>query len=236
MRNLSGVAIPESGSSISGDHNRPNPGILVLAMLAGLAPLGGCSARTMTVTREPVINTAFDRNGVPLSVDIVTVHPDDLKGDNVEYNRDLAPGGGITADVWFANKPTRDSVKDPNDTKHFRIDRSQIFSFTDMKKEDVYGVYCGGQIVGNKYRGAHEKDIVVRNIDVGDVFDEKGVIYVFGRFTDATGRVLPTKPAEFWRVGDYVRNLEVRIAENDMRRVTDRTFRKSEDTKAPVTE
>lgn len=191
--------------------------------------LSGCG-RTLTIYRDEVINTEFDRNGVPMDVDVVTLFPSDFKGELEEINRDLMPGSGITADMWFKNKPTRDSAKDPEDRAHYRIPRDRIYSFAE-KKEATFGMWEGGQIQGNKYRKAGEKEIVIRNIPVGGYSDDRSVIFVFCRFTDARGAVLATKPAEFRKLSRYSEDLAVRIRAKSVERLTQPKFDKDYDDK-----
>ena len=177
-----------------------------------LAAMAACGcARTLRVTCDAVINTGFQPNGSPLNVDVVSVFPHDLRGKHAEVNEFLKPGSGITADVWFARKPTRESRRNDEDTSHFQIDRAQILSFTDKKKEDVYGRYLGGQILGRKYWSPGKNNILVSDVPAKDIFDDHSVIYVFCRFTDEKGNVLPTQPATFAPVGSFESQLAVHV-------------------------
>lgn len=206
---------------------------IVFGAVICASPLAVGCGRELTIYRDDVINTEFDRNGVPMDVDIVMVYPSDFKGDLMEINRDLLADSSITSDMWFKNKPTRDSAKDPEDHAHYRIPSDRIFSFAE-KKEEAYGKYLGGQLQGAKYSKKGEKEIIVRNIPVADIWNERSILYVFGRFTDAKGAVLPTKPAKFWKIGRYKEELAIRIRGKSIDVMTDATFNKDADNKGQV--
>ncbi|MBN2559720.1 MAG: hypothetical protein JXQ75_02155 [Phycisphaerae bacterium] len=201
------------------------PWTVALSVLV-LASACGCSDRVMTITRDDHINTVFDPSGSPLSVDIVSVLPNDLKGDKLELNRLLLPEGGITSDVWFDHKPTKESMQDPpSHPDRFCIHRDQILSFTDEPKQDVYGRVVGGQIQGKAYAKKHgEEKIVVPRVLARDIFDEHAVIYVFCKFTNASGEVQRTNPAMFHSVGDYRREIAVHIGQTSIERTSKRVY------------
>jgi len=194
----------------------------------------GCTAREITIERDPVINTRSSAEGVPLSVDIVSVYPSDLEGPNRDLNKELDPTAGqiITSDVWFKRKPTRESMNvAEGDPTRFRIPREQIFSYTDLDPGEAYGNYRGGQIRGSKFP---PPKIVVSGIPVAGwggrrVHDSRSVIYVFGRFTDENGNVMKTEPAMFWSVGDFERKLAVRIKDDRIEAVTPRKYNAERD-------
>lgn len=174
----------------------------------------GCG-RELTIYRDDVINTDFDRNGAPIEVDIVTVFPSDFRKVNdvdlEEINNDLLPGKGVNAKMWFERKPTRESYRnmDPN---HYYIPSKRIFSFA-ANRETTFGNYKGGRIQGAKFResGRTAKEIVVQGIPVDDIWNDRSVVFVFCKFTNANGEILPTAPAEFRKLGRYKEALAVHI-------------------------
>lgn len=184
------------------------------AILMCVASLDIGCGRELTIYRDNVINTDFDRNGAPIEVDIVTVFPSDFRRVNdtdlEEINNDLLPGKKINSKMWFERKPTRESYKnmDPN---HYYIPSKRIFSFA-ANREDTFGTYKGGRIQGAKFRESNKKgDIVVTGIPVDDIWNERSVLFVFCKFTNANGEVLPTAPAEFRKLGRYKEELAVTI-------------------------
>ncbi|HWL93908.1 MAG TPA: hypothetical protein VNT79_10270 [Phycisphaerae bacterium] len=191
------------------------------------APFAGCS-RKLTIYRDEVINTNFDRNGVPMDVDIVSVYPSDFKDELEDINRDLLPGQRITSDMWFLNRPTRESAKNPDDRSHYRIPRERILSFCE-RAEDTAGERQGGRIRGSKYSKSGEHEIVLSNIPVGSPNHERSVIFVFCRFTDANGTVLQTRPAEFRKPARFGNELGVRIRADSVERLTKADYDKDLD-------
>ncbi len=195
-------------------------GLCVAILFAGSI---GCNSRIMTIHRGEVINTYVEPQGSPLSIDIVTVAPADFKGDEKENaNHDLLPDGGITADVWFKRKPTRLSMADEKGVEHFILDRKQIISFTDNKKQDVYGVRQDGRIRGRRFEKADR--IIVEDIPAMDIRNRKSAIYVFGKFMDAEGNVIPTKPVIFSPVDAYHQRIEIEIDKEGIYRISKPTY------------
>lgn len=198
-----------------------NRWIIVAAM--GFLALGvaGCENRTIAVDREKFINTRADPKGYPVSIDIVSVYPSDLKD---AANKDLMPTGpGITADLWFARKPTRESMSRKDDVQNFRLGEEQIHSYTDEDNKTIYGRRKGGKIIGTD---ASSGNIVIsrsQGLPVRDIFSSEAAIYVFAKFTDKNGKVLPSRPAVFWRVGDFKEELAVRIKGESIERTTKRS-------------
>ncbi len=196
------------------------PGLVIL--LAALACAGCSDKRTVRIDRDRVINTGFDPGGYPIQVDVVSVFPSDLKQ---EVNRDLRPDrpdGPITADVWFRNKPTKDSMKDKDDNKHYRLSAEQIHSYTDEDEGTFWGIKKGGKLTGSDSLGGSIVIGAESGVPVKDVFSDRAVVYVFARFTDAQGNVLKTRPAVFWKVGDFDKTLTVQIKAQTIERTTRR--------------
>lgn len=220
---------------------RSGTAYLTAALVSACLALGlsGCSERILRIDCEKVINTGFQSIGAPLSVDVVSVFPCDLSGDEEEVNELLRFDAGagtepITADVWFKRKPTRESMgkEEPNDWDRslFRIDSGQIISFTDLDKDEVYAKpkNVHGQTLGKKYWPKGQRYYEVK-VPIDDIWDDRSVIYVFGRFTDKDGNVLRTKPAVFWKVGDWKRGLEVLVGPDFIKRNIEPTLNKDRD-------
>ncbi len=203
-------------------------GTLVAVLL--LVGVCGCPARTMMVEVDQYINASpANPKGQPLAVDIVSVFPQDLEGkDSKAANEELKPETPITADVWFAKRPTREAMKQKDNTERFRIKKQQIYSFTKEPAGSLYGVRAGGLLVGGAFKPG-QKDQIVKGIPIDSIFDSKAVIYVFCKFQDAKGNILPTKPVVFWTVGDFRDQLKVHIHKQSIERVTKRTFGKDMD-------
>lgn len=183
-------------------------------ILAALVTGPGCG-RQLTIYRDDVINTDFDRNGAPIEVDIVSVFPSDFRRTNdvdlEEINNDLLPGKQINSKMWFERKPTRESYKNMDPNRYY-IPSKRIFSFA-ANKEGIFGTYKGGRIQGAKFRESNRaaREIVVTGIPVDDIWNEKSVLFVFCKFTNASGEILPTAPAEFRKLGRYKEDLGVHI-------------------------
>jgi hypothetical protein len=192
-------------------------GILLAAGFYAWTGAGGC-ARVLTITQSDHVNTAIhinrpapDRTGEPLEIDIVSVRAKDLKH---EANGRLAPGSGITSEEWFRNRPIPGDKADmQNRGTRFWLPKSQILLMT-------YDKEYYGQRIGDPLRGAaidKAKDIRKTFDFPGDLHDEKSVIYVFGKFIDSKGGVLPVPAAEFHPPGAYTRDLFVRIGVDENR-------------------
>jgi hypothetical protein len=183
------------------------------AACAGLvALLSGCG-KELVITQGQYINTAMhvnrqeqDQTGEPLELNVVYVYPETLKHD---ANGRLAPESGITADIWFRDRPQ------PGDTKdmaargtRFWLPKEQILLLTDDSQ--FYGTRVGG-----RPRGAHidgNEVVLKRKLDFkGSLGSDRSVIYVFPKFVDSKGQVLPVRPAKFHPPSAYDKELTVRI-------------------------
>lgn len=175
----------------------------------------GCG-RVLTITQEDYINTAMhwgrpkeQRTGEPLEVNIVCVTAGDLKKDG---NGLLSPDAGITSKIWYENRPDK-SHKDDEGYSGLQLPRGQIFLLTDDKG-------CYGKRVGGRLRGAvvdNRDKVVMRFNFPGGLHSRKSVIYVFPKFIDADGRVLPVEPAKFYPPGAYTRELSCKIGVDEDR-------------------
>ena len=193
-----------------------------------LPALCGCPTRTMRIVVDKYINTAPDKIGYPITVDIVSIFPHDLSGDLLKANEDLLPEKCITADMWFDRRPTWESMKEDNDYSRFRIPNDQIFSYAQKgkgtKDEDRwYGTIQGGQLVGSNHERG-KREIKVEDIPIGSIFNSNAVIYVFCAFNTANGTIADTKPAIFHEVGDFKDELAVHIRSQSVVRTTKRSF------------
>lgn len=168
----------------------------------------GCAARTLTIAQDDRINTAVHlhrpremQSGDPLEVNVVCVYPDDLEKPE---NERLKPDSGINAKEWYEFRPTTGVP----DGRHFNLPATQIYLLTD--EEGVYG-----KVKGPALRGALEDGFSKKKIE-GIAFkkklhSKKSVIYVFPKFIEKSGAVLPVRPAKFSPPGAYRKNLSVKI-------------------------
>jgi hypothetical protein len=177
----------------------------------------GCS-RTLTISQDMIINTAMhidrrgeDRTGQPLEVNIVSVYPDDFKN---PANERLLPENHITSDVWYADRP---QIGDSPDMEgmdgRFRLPKDQIFLLTDATR--YYGVKSGGMLKGAAIDG--KKDLERSFKFKGPLHNKHSVIYVFPKFIDSRGQVLPVPPAVFAPPGAYTHVLSVKIGVDETR-------------------
>lgn len=211
---------------------RPRPSAATLGVACGAVVLmaTGCG-RTLTITQADYINTASQYGrasgavtGEPLEVSIVCVHPADLQN---ELNGMLDPGQHITSDLWYRYRPQPGDKLDDEGHSRFRLPANQIFVLTDEKQ--VYGVrkgpYLRGAVVDKR------KKVVVRFDFGGPLHDPKSAIYVFPKFTDVNGEVIPAEPVVFNPPGDYTDKLFVEIGvdqgrENHGQYIAQKTERK----------
>ena len=195
---------------------RVRMGLMAVGML-GLVGANGC-ARELTIIQEGYVNNAMhinrpegSRTGDPLELTIVCVHPKDL---DHEANDRLAPGAGITSDVWYRDRPLPGDRKDtPDRGTRFWLPKSQVFVMT-------YDNTYYGKRIGEPLRGAatDKTDKVKKSFGFGPgLHDEKSVIYVFPKFIDRKGNVLPVPPAKFHPPGAYTEKLSVKIGVDDSR-------------------
>jgi hypothetical protein len=191
-------------------------GLCLAVLLAG-----GCSDRHLTIVQDDFVNNGMqhgraekDRTGEPLQIDIVCVHPEDLRP-NEHIVKGLGPDSGITADVWFEHRPQtsyKNKEKDSSD-KIFRLPKNHIFVLcrkNDEGKPETYGEYRRPCLRGAKLDG---RSLTVDGIQFrsSSLFDDNSIIYVFGKFTDDKGKVLKTAPAVFHPPGKYTANIRVKV-------------------------
>ena len=182
-----------------------------LLMLA-LGALSGCG-RTLTIRQDPYINTAAHANrppdkrtGEPLELTIVCIYPKDLEK---PANELLRPESKITSKDWYDRRP----VPAGQETGRFDLPKNQVYVLTNDSK--VFGRQIGSSLRGAIMDG--EKPIKKTGIIFdggwagGQYHDPHSVIYVFPKFIDRDGAVLPLPPAKFHPPGAYVEDLEIKI-------------------------
>lgn len=173
----------------------PRGRALISTGLLTLVVLPGC-AHTLTFRQADYINTAMhwgrppsQRTGQPLEVNIVSVRAKDLK---LAVNDRLKPERNITSDVWFANRPLPgDDLEKAQAGGRFYLPKSQIQLLT--YASDYYGTKIGDPLRG----AATDKKVDVKTTVSSSGFfgSATAVIYVFGKFVDEKGEVLPVPPA-----------------------------------------
>ncbi|MCP4248303.1 MAG: hypothetical protein GY778_14750 [bacterium] len=208
------------GTFIFGIGGRPDRARLACLLLASgvVAASAGC-ARVLTIEQSDYINTAMhwdrameDRTGQPLEVAIVCVTPGDL---DHEANGRLDPDGDISADVWFQDMPQREDKKDMDDRGgRFYLPKDHVFWLTDSREQ--YGKRLRGRLNGAKQD--KQKDAVVEFKFPGPWHNKRSVIYVFPKFVDKNGQILPVKPAKFDPPGAFTEKLYVRIGVDSQNR------------------
>ncbi|HUU85578.1 MAG TPA: hypothetical protein VM243_18920 [Phycisphaerae bacterium] len=195
----------------------PKAMVLLVVVGSALAVTAGC-AREMLIHQEDYVNTAMHadrqlaaRTGEPLEVTIVSIYPKDLA---VDANDRLNPDRGITSDVWYRDRPQPgDKVDMEEPHGRFRLPKDQVFVRTEDSQ--YYGTKAGGRL-----RGALiDKQTTVKTTFkfAGPLHSNKSVIYVFPKFIDNRGEVLPVPPAKFHPPGAYTHELSVKIGVNESR-------------------
>ena len=176
----------------------------------GLLTLGTGCARTLTIHQEPYINTAAQaarpadkRTGEPLELTAVVVYPEDYKKPGNEL---LRPDSKITCKDWFERRPEVGLTESGN---RFDLSRDQVFVLTNDDK--VFGKRIGSALRGAVLDG--DKPIRKTNITLrwNMVHNQDTVLYVFPKFVDRGGSVLPASPARFSPPGAYEADLEVKL-------------------------
>lgn len=178
-----------------------------------VALAAGCSGRTITIEQDPYVNTgmqcdrpAGERTGEPLELNVVMVYPKDLDD---ERNDQLRPGSGITSQAWFSRRPQPGDSVDAETGNNFRLKPDQIFLLTN--DSSYYGQRIGQALRGASLDGAR---VTKGGIDFDNWAsgDSKSVIYVFGRFTDKNGSVLPVPPAVINPPSAYAKDMVVKVS------------------------
>lgn len=172
----------------------------------------GC-ARQLTITQDAYINNAMqidrrpeDRTGEPLELNIVCVYPTDVFD---ERNAALRPNSGITSEQWFKYRPLPgDQPEVAAPVGRFCVLEEQVFVLTN--DPHYYGRKIGASLRGAKQDGGV---LTKKGIDYNAwaLHGNDAVIYVFGKFTDKQGKVLPIPPAKFHPPGAYGNHLAVKI-------------------------
>ncbi|MCH7807621.1 MAG: hypothetical protein IIB60_00225 [Planctomycetes bacterium] len=190
---------------------------LALASTFVLGSVPGCG-RVLTITQDSFVNNAMQQGrpdqskwtGEPLEVTIVCIHPKDLN--KYDLNSRLAPGSGITCDVWYENRPILGDKVDDEGQSRFRLPAGQVFVATD--DTTVYGKRPRGPLRGARIEG---KKVTFEFDFGGSLFDKKSAIYVFPKFMGPDGSVLPVRPVVFRPPGAYTHKLFVKIGVGENR-------------------
>lgn len=194
---------------------------LVLAIGLAAALTLGCERR-LTIRQDDYINNAMHRNrpparrtGEPLELTVVCVLPADLKD---AANADLKPGSPINSRTWYARRPGAQLAPIPGlpAAPPFNIPASQIFTLDENNPEPSLRPLHGKVIEGGDRELLVTDKIITIKIPWGDlVFNDRNcVVYVFGRFADENGDILPVPPAVFERPGQYKSELFVKVGSN----------------------
>jgi hypothetical protein len=173
----------------------------IVAGLGIIPVLSGCSQQ-LTFRQADYINTAMhwgrepsQRTGQPLEINIVSVRAKDLK---LAVNDRLKPERQITSDVWFANRPIPGDDQEKAETGgRFYLPKSQVLLM-------AYGSEYYGTKIGDPLRGAatdKKKEIKMTVPSSGFFGSSTSVIYVFAKFVDEKGEVLPVAPARIQSPG-----------------------------------
>ncbi len=171
-------------------------------------PLVGCQSRTLVITQADRINTAMqlgraleNQTGEPLELTVVCVKPEDLEK---QENSRLSPDSLITSKEWYEFRPEGGV---PTGGR-FDIPDSQIYVLTNKNR------ICG-QVRGPALRGAIEDGTAerfIKGISFGrKSYSKKSAIYVFPKFIDRNGAVLPVPPVRFSPPAAYSSTLRVEI-------------------------
>ena len=189
------------------------------AMLAGLGSfaLGAGCSHQLTFLQEDYINTAIhwgrapsQRTGEPLEINVVSVRAKDLK---LDVNDRLKPESQITSAVWFANRPIPgDDQEKAEMGRRFYLPKSQILVMT--YASEYYGTRIGDPLCGAV--ADHKKEIKTTVPASGLFGSLNSVTYVFAKFVDEKGKVLPVAPARIRSLGG-IHDLIVEIGVDESR-------------------
>ncbi len=196
------------------------------AAMIVLAPicLTGC-ARKLSITQTEFVNNAMwpaaersSRSGEPLELNIVCVYPADL---NRAENSRLGPDKGLTSDIWFRDRPILgDTASTASRGSRFWLPSDQIF----VMSNDTTAF---GTSVGPALRGARDDGRATFQVEFdfdGSIHHSQSVIYVFGKFVDRHGSVLPVPPAKWNPPGDYKASIAVEVGCNPQQSVNEGQF------------
>lgn len=183
--------------------------LLVLVVSVLVSASWGCASRTLVITQENRVNTAVhlhrpvaDRTGDPLEVTVVCVYPEDLE---LEANKGLRPGSGITSADWYAHRPQAGGAE----AGRFVLNSDQIYLLTN--EDRVYGASRGRALNGAEVDRTTERSISGIRFRGTKLRSRDSAIYVFPKFIGPDGKVLPVKPVMFHPPGAYGSRLTVKI-------------------------
>jgi hypothetical protein len=191
---------------------------LILAL--GIAAILGLGCeRRLTIRQDGYINNAMQpnrpparRTGEPLELTVVCVLPADLRDDNGP-NADLKPGSPVNSRMWYARRPGAQLAPKPGEpvAAPFNIPATQIF-ILDENNTDASLRPLHGKTIEGQDRELKVTDKMLKfSIPALDLFSKNCIVYVFGRFADENGDILPVPPAVFAPPGDYKSELYIRV-------------------------
>jgi hypothetical protein len=191
-----------------------------LILAVGIAAILGLGCeRRLTIRQDGYINNAMQpnrpparRTGEPLELTVVCVLPRDLKDDNTA-NADLKPGANINSRIWYARRPGAQLAPKPGEAvaPPFNIAATQIFVLDENNADATLRPLHGKTIEG------HDRELKVTDkmlkfeIPALDLFSKNCIVYVFGKFADENGDILPVPPAVFTPPGDYKSELFIKV-------------------------
>ena len=195
-------------------------GRLVLAAWATFG-LAGCVSRTLIISQDDHVNTDMHkhrpcdkRTGEPVEITIVCVYGKDLKVDG-SPNDELGPKSDITARDWYEQRPQPgDRVDDETGHNRFRIKKDQIYVLTNAPHGKLYGKPIGAALRGGLIDGSKVAREGVK-FDSFALHDDDASIFIFPKFIDGEGNVLPVPPARFTPPGRYHDELFIHIGVKD---------------------
>lgn len=178
---------------------------LMLLFLGVVVAGTGCQ-RTLRIYQDDYINTApvADRprdaqTSVPLQLDLVVVYPDDLEN---PVNERLRPGAGITAKDWYERRPG-------SGKEHaFELPKEQVHV---IGSDREWGRNLAPAIRG---RVLDRSDpIVIKDLKIkwSHAGDHDSVLYIFPRFIDERGGVLPVPPVEVSPPNKHGSDLAIKV-------------------------
>lgn len=189
----------------------------VLVIGLGIVATLGCERR-MTIRQDNYINNAMQpnrpparRTGEPLELTVVCVLPADLKD---PANADLKPGSPIDSRMWYGRRPGGAVAPRPGEpvAAPFKIPAGQIFVLDENNPDASLRPLHGKAIEGSDRQLKVDTDKILKfSVPAGALFSKDCAIYVFGKFADENGDILPVAPAVFSPPGDYTSELFIKV-------------------------
>jgi hypothetical protein len=187
-----------------------------MAIGLGAALTFGCERR-LTIRQDGYINNAMQpnrpparRTGEPLELTVVCALPADLKD---PANADLKPGSPINSRMWYARRPGAQTAPKPGEpvAAPFKIPADQIFILDEANPDASLRPLHGRTIEGQDRELKVTDKMLKFEIPALDLFSKNCIVYVFGKFADENGDILPVAPAVFSPPGDYTSELFIKV-------------------------